>query len=440
MKLLPLAGPHPLPPNPPSVNGTLNGSAHGQHADRAPTAEEAQRVKNLGVLLRLVVPFPMDRAVRAGVAHPPERNLGPGSGGADGWPFFDSDDAFHGSDPGASTAGPCFLSGDATPTEQQCRPLTVEEIVADFASMGIVGETDTPLAIYLVGTSRLLDEPLSAIVWGPSSSGKSFVVSKVGKCFPGDHVIQATKLSPQALYPLGSLAHKFVIAGERSRMQDDAGADATAALRQLQSEGKITKYVCERNGNSQVTRRYEVVGPISYVETTTLGLDKIFPEDLNRALVLTIDESDEQTRAVLRHQASRCTAADHPVDVEAAIIEKHHRFQASLLRRTVAIPFAERLMEELPAGKVEMRRIGQQVLSMIKAVALLHQHQRQLDEHGRVIATVADYVIAARVLKRPLASDASLGVSDGAADLLGKLLRQFGIGYPFTTTRCRRSP
>src|SRR5262249_52612155 len=106
---------------------------------------------------------------------------------------------------------------------------------ADCRALGIVGERDLALAIWLIGTSRLLDRPLGAIVRGRSSTGKSHVVSQVARLFPADHVIHATRMTPQALYhlPPGSLAHKFVVAGERSRMQDDCQADATAALRQL---------------------------------------------------------------------------------------------------------------------------------------------------------------------------------------------------------------
>jgi len=72
----------------------------------------------------------------------------------------------------------------------------VERIVEDCASLGIVGERNLVLAIYLIGTSRLLDRPLSGIVQGRSSSGKSFLVEGVSKLFPDDAVIHATRISP----------------------------------------------------------------------------------------------------------------------------------------------------------------------------------------------------------------------------------------------------
>ena len=39
-----------------------------------------------------------------------------------------------------------------------------------------------------------------------------------------------------------------------------------------------------------------------------------------------------------------------------------------------------------------------QLLTVIQAVALLHQRQRERDNRGRIIATLADYAIARDVL------------------------------------------
>ena len=55
----------------------------------------------------------------------------------------------------------------------------------------------------------------------------------------------ATSLTPNALYykEPGSLIHRFVVAGERSRIQDDVHAEATRALREMQASGELTKTV-----------------------------------------------------------------------------------------------------------------------------------------------------------------------------------------------------
>ena len=90
------------------------------------------------------------------------------------------------------------------------------------------------------GTSRLLPRPLSVLVQGDSSTGKSHLIARIAELFPPEQVLRATRMTPQALYHLEDpIAHKFVVGGERSRVQDDASADATAALRQLRVRGGL---------------------------------------------------------------------------------------------------------------------------------------------------------------------------------------------------------
>ena len=306
----------------------------------------------------------------------------------------------------------------------------IEEVVADFEQLGIVGERNLALAVYLVGTSRMLDKPLSAIVQGGTSPGKSFIVDKVTRLFPEKEILRATRMSREALfYYDGGLANKFVVAGERSRKQDDDVADATGALRQLQSEGRISKLVTEQNEGKFVSQLHEQTGPISYVETTTLKSGRIFSEDLNRALLLKTDASEKHTRAILKRTAAKYDGQES-ADKTAAIVAKHHAMQSRLKQCAVVIPFAKVLVAKLPAKKVEARRVGPQVLSMIEAVTLLHQHQREKDKRGRLIATLKDYEIARSVLVKPLGE--SLGVPVGPARFFEKLVHKFS-GKEFTT-------
>jgi hypothetical protein len=242
----------------------------------------------------------------------------------------------------------------------------------------------------------------------------------------------ATRITPEAPYTMPSLAHKFVIGGERKRVQDDAAADASAAMRQLVSEGRIVKHITEKDEKGKfVTTTREQVGPIAFVETTTLPAEKIFGEDLNRALLLHTDESAKQTDAVLDRVAGEYEDAPK-TDAEEAIIRKHREFQQVLKPCAVHIPFARSLLKRIPRGRVKARRAGPQVLQTAAAVTLLHQLQRQRDRWGRLIATEADYLVARRVLLQPLTE--SLGVSASAVRLHGKLREKFPTGKIFSTT------
>ncbi|NMC21990.1 MAG: hypothetical protein GYA33_16410, partial [Thermogutta sp.] len=78
----------------------------------------------------------------------------------------------------------------------------LKRVLADIEAVGVAGERELSLTLYLVGTSRVLDKPLAGILQGPSSSGKSFVLDRVADLFPPEAVLRATALTTNALYYL----------------------------------------------------------------------------------------------------------------------------------------------------------------------------------------------------------------------------------------------
>lgn len=121
-------------------------------------------------------------------------------------------------------------------------PDKFDELCSDFETLGIVGEADLATTVYLVGTSRLLDKPLAAVIQAPSSTGKSFVAEQVVDLMPPDAVVAATAFSSKSLYytKRGGLKHKLVFLAERQHARARSGspaANATLALRELLSKG-----------------------------------------------------------------------------------------------------------------------------------------------------------------------------------------------------------
>lgn len=317
-------------------------------------------------------------------------------------------------------------------------PRLVDHILADIAALGVVGERVLALAIYLLGVSRLLEKPLAAIVQGPTSSGKSFVIERVARLFPDEATLIATDITPMALYylPTGRLIHRWVVAGERSRIQDDERAEAARALREMLSSGELRKAVPVKIDGQMQTVVIHQPGPIAYVESTTAT--RIFDEDANRSLLLSTDESPEQTRRIV---AAVATNAQEVSTDTAPIVARHHAMQRMLRRVHVLIPFAKRLAAAMPSERPEARRAIGHALSLIRAVAVLHQRQRASGtiQHGDTIqATIADYVVARRLLCAPLGRALGGAVPEAAANL-GKRLADHYAGEPFTTSEAVRS-
>jgi hypothetical protein len=315
------------------------------------------------------------------------------------------------------------------------RARLVEVLADDAKGIGIAGETDLVLTLYLVGISRLLHRPAAAIVKGPTSSGKSYIIDQVSSLFPDEAVIRATQMTPQSLFhmPTGSLRHRWVVAGERSRREDDDTAEATRALREMLASGRLSKLMPVKIGNELETRPIQQDGPIAYVESTSL--ENIFEEDENRCVCLYTDEREEQTELIVKEVASRHAGLDNGCDA-TRIVQTHHAMQRALRRCEVVIPFAPQLGDLLPKQRVETRRAFSHLLSIIEASALLHQFQRQEDGQGRLIATRDDYDLAARVLAGPMARLLGGGISD-PAQRFWKRLREWFAGGQFTAAEAK---
>lgn len=299
-------------------------------------------------------------------------------------------------------------------------PDLLKRIVMDIRACGVAGEHELTATIYLIGTSRLLNRPLAGIVQGPTASGKSYIVERVGELFPPEAVISATQMTPQALYhlPPGSLVHRFIVAGERSRIDGNEAAEATRTLREMISAGRLMKLMPVKKDGEIVTLRIEQDGPIAYVETTTLT--RIFEEDLNRCILIQTDEQPEQTRRILKTLAASRNIAGGANGV-AAVLQRHHALQRMLKPCPVVIPFASTLADLFPIKRVEARRAFGHLLSMVEALTLLHQRQRTRDADGRLLAAPDDYALAKRLLDKPMARLLGGRVSDAARRFFDRL-------------------
>lgn len=316
-------------------------------------------------------------------------------------------------------------------------PELMQQIVKDVQKTGVAGEDELIAALYLVAVSRMLPKPLSAIIQGSSSSGKSFVLDKVGKLMPDEAVVRAVDMTANSLYymPQGSLVHRLVLGGERSRGKAHEKGDATRALREMITTGELSKAVPVKMEGELVTYTIRQRGPIAFVETTTI--DEIFEEDANRCVLLSSDESSAQTRRVIAVQAKQAGAETDQGD---PIIARHHAMQRMLKRVHVTVPFAEALIENFPVNISRARRAFEQLLALIQASALLHQTQRSENElaHGDTIhATQEDYATARRLLSGPLARSLQGGMAEALKRFAAWLASTFPE-EPFTCREIRR--
>jgi 5S rRNA maturation endonuclease (ribonuclease M5) len=255
-------------------------------------------------------------------------------------------------------------------------PNLVGRLQDDMNTLGYVGETEAKLLVYLIATSRKLPRPLSGIIGSGSGAGKSFLAELAELLMPPEDVELFSKLTPQALYylPEDYLFRKLLVLEERA-----GGEGADYAIRTLQSKDKLTQLVTIKDPVSGVsgTKQFTVRGPVAYLETTTDSY--LNPENTSRCFEIPLDESAEQTRRIHEHQrlARSSQGLAHVIGREA-LQRRHHNAQRLLESVRVVIPYAQELT--FPDRFLRTRRDHERFLSLIEAVAFLHQMQRPRKE------------------------------------------------------------
>ncbi|MCP4040356.1 MAG: toprim domain-containing protein, partial [Gammaproteobacteria bacterium] len=253
-------------------------------------------------------------------------------------------------------------------------PDLLNRILEDFTHCGVVGEETNILTGYLACVSRKLDKPLAILIQSTSAAGKSALMEAILDLMPEEERIQYSAMTGQSLFYLGEsdLKHKILAIAE-----EEGVSEAAYALKLLQSQGELTIASTGKDPESGrlVTREYRVEGPVMiFLTTTAIELDE---ELLNRCLVLTVNESREQTRAIQDRQRFEETLEGLLASQTRDDILKLHRNAQRLLKPLKVVnPYADRLT--FLSDKTRTRRDHRKYLALIRSITLLHQYQRPI--------------------------------------------------------------
>ena len=279
-------------------------------------------------------------------------------------------------------------------------PALTDRIVADFERVGLVGEPSNALVAYLACISRKLGNPLAVLIQSTSAAGKSTLMDSVLALVPAEDRVHYSAMTGQSLFYLGEtqIKHRILAIAEEEGVRQ-----AAYALKVLQSQGELTIASTGKDPATGmlVTQQYRVEGPVMlFLTTTAIDVDE---ELVNRCLVLTINESREQTRLIQQRQRARRTLAGLMAQSEAEVITQLHQHAQRLLKPLAVVnPYAEQLT--FLDDRTRTRRDHAKYLTLIESIAMLHQHQREvkvMERRGQRIeyieVTLADIALANRL-------------------------------------------
>ncbi len=179
------------------------------------------------------------------------------------------------------------------------------------ADTGYAGDVRPALCAFIAITSRLLDKPLNLVFLAQSGSGKNASIEAVLPFFPQQAVYIIRASSPMALvYSDVEFSHRTVIVWEADSLPEDGSA--ASAVRSLISDQRLEYEVVEKDESGHFkVRRISKPGPTGIITTTTKPLGE---QASTRMLTVSIPDSTEQTKAVLRAIAKKAYSDSAPKD------------------------------------------------------------------------------------------------------------------------------
>jgi hypothetical protein len=215
--------------------------------------------------------------------------------------------------------------------------------------------------------------------------------------FPKEEQVKYSAMTGQSLYYLGesNLKHKIL-----AIVEEEGAEKASYALKLLQSEGELTIASTGKDPHSgrMETQEYHVQGPVMIILTTTsIDIDE---ELMNRCLILTVDESREQTERIHTLQRKARTLEGLRMKKERGAIQTLLQNAQRLLKPVAVVnPYSDELT--FTSGRTRTRRDHEKYLTLIESVTLLHQHQRPLEEDAiagpHIKTTLEDIEAANRI-------------------------------------------
>jgi hypothetical protein len=293
------------------------------------------------------------------------------------------------------------------------RPDILDCAVAELRRGGLVGEQRAVKLLYLALTSRFLERPVSVVVKGPSSGGKSYTAQQVLGLFPEDAYYVLTAASERALaYSAEPLEHRFLVMFEAAGMDNDF---TTYLIRSLLSEGRIRYETVEKTSEGLRPRLIERQGPTGLLVTTTRV--SLHPENETRMISLPVTDTREQTGAILRALAEGQQGQSDFVPwhaLQSWLTGAEHR---------VEIPYAIELAEKVPPVATRLRRDFGALLSLIRSHAILHQASRNRTGGGEIVATLDDYRVVRNLVVDLIGEAVETSVPDTVRDTVAAVQR-----------------
>lgn len=308
----------------------------------------------------------------------------------------------------SAPSGSCATAQPPGEIPQLARSRSIlDEFDRMLREIGFAGDTSAAKIIYLAMLSRFQNRPVSLVLKGLSSAGKSFTVETVLRFFSKDAYFALTAMSERFLaYSDTPFKHRMLVLYEAEALRGDT---ASYLVRSLLSESRIRYGISEQTKNGPWKGRLiEKDGPTGLISTTTqIGLH---PENETRLFSITLTDSEEQTANILLALAEEDRKEPDLtpwLDLDRWLSEAD---------RTTSIPYATQLAKMTNPAALRLNRDFERTLCLIRAHGFLHQVSRERDSKGRIVCKLDDYRAVWGLVKDIVSEGAGSTVSESVRE------------------------
>ena len=300
-----------------------------------------------------------------------------------------------------------------------CNHDLINRLRTNFYQVGLIGEENNGLLLFLIFLTRSFESPLHAIVHGSSGSGKTHLLKSVVKLVPPESVYTTTALTENVLFypPYKEFwKHKILL------LEDlDGSYGALLPLREFMSNQYISKLTTEHDPRTgEFKQKYlEAEGPIVIAGATTK--DKQYEDNANRSFLLYINESNEHKDKVMEHQSKQAAGLINEVQINTRI-NQIRNMQRLLKPVKIINPYAPDL--KLPDYVFKPLRTNTHYLTLIKSITYLYQYQTPVDhdKDGKpILKTTLEHIAIANELSKELLLRKSDELSGALRDFFERL-------------------
>jgi len=235
---------------------------------------------------------------------------------------------------------------------------------------GLIDESSNGLLLFTIYLTRFFEQPLHAIIFGSSGSGKTYLQSKVGACLPPEQVRTATSLSENTLY----YSPKGYWNGVVLQIEDLTGVlKALYPMREIMSNQKIVKYTMSKSTSGKPNQHVLEVNTQVCISGCTTA-ESVYEDNSNRSFLMYVNTDKNHEKQVLNYIKSQ-QAGSVSFSDELGAKKLLMNMQRLLVPIKVVNPYATQL--DLPSGVRKRYRSLEQYLQLINAITFLNQYSRK---------------------------------------------------------------